>query len=350
VYKSYLPKTTGVIAMVKAFSYGSGSIEVASLLEKQHIDYLAVAYADEGVELRKNGIQKPIIVMNPDAVDFDRMLEYNLEPEIYSLQILHELISFSKALNFKKDLAIHIKLETGMNRLGFVEHDLDELISILQLHKNIVVKTIFSHLAASEDAQFDDFTKEQIDTFNELSNQVISAIHYPIKKHLVNSSGILRFPNAHFDYVRLGIGLYGVDSSSSIQNELEPIGKLKTRIAQIKHVKKHETIGYSRKGVAENDMKIGVLAIGYADGYDRRFGNGIGEVFIAGQRAKIIGNICMDMCMVDITHIDDVREGDDCEIYGKEISIIEQAQKIGTIAYELLTRISSRVKRLYYLD
>jgi alanine racemase len=346
VYKSYLSKQTGVIAMVKAFSYGSGSTEVASLLEKQHIDYLAVAYADEGVALRKDGIQSKIMVMNPDAVDFDRMLEYQLEPEIYSLQILRLL---TKKIG-EKPIDIHIKLETGMNRLGFVEADLQELISLLQQHQNIHVKTIFSHLAASEDANFDNYTKEQITCFEQLSDTLIAALKYPVKKHLLNSSGILRFPEAHYDYVRLGIGLYGVDSSASIQDKLLPIGKLKTRVAQIKHVKKGETIGYSRKGIADEDMKIGVLAIGYADGYDRRFGNGAGQVFISGQRAKIIGNICMDMCMADLTEIEDVQEGDECEVYGKEISIIEQAKKIGTISYELLTHISSRVKRLYYLD
>jgi alanine racemase len=346
VYKNYLPKETGVIAMVKAFSYGSGSTEVASLLEKQHIDYLAVAYTDEGVALRKDGIKTPIMVMNPDAVDFDRMQEYHLEPEIYSLQILQQLIE--KIGHHEMD--IHIKLETGMNRLGFVESELEELIAVLHQHKNIHVKTVFSHLAASEDEQLDSFTKEQISIFKRLSETFIASFNYPVKKHLLNSSGILRFPEAHYDYVRLGIGLYGVDSSATIQEKLLPIGKLKTRVAQIKQVPKGETIGYSRKGVAEKDIKIGILAIGYADGYDRRFGNGTGEVFIAGQRAKIIGNICMDMCMADITHIDGVNDGDECEIYGKEISIIEQAKKIGTISYELLTRISSRVKRLYYLD
>lgn len=346
VYKSYLPKETGVIAMVKAFSYGSGSTEVASLLEKQQIDYLAVAYADEGVALRKDGIQTKIMVMNPDAVDFDRMLEYRLEPEIYSLQILQQLIEKIGP----QDMNVHIKLETGMNRLGFVESELEELIAVLHQHKNIHVKTVFSHLAASEDEQLDSFTKEQISIFKRLSESIITSFNYPIKKHLLNSSGILRFPEAHYDYVRLGIGLYGVDSSATIQEKLLPIGKLKTRVAQVKQVPKGETIGYSRKGVAEKDLKIGILAIGYADGYDRRFGNGTGEVFIAGQRAKIIGNICMDMCMADISHIDDVHEGDECEIYGKEIPIIEQARKIGTISYELLTRISSRVKRLYYLD
>ncbi len=352
VYKSYLTGNTGIIAMVKAFSYGSGSVEVASLLEKQQVDYLAVAYADEGVELRRNGIRVPVMVMNPDAVDFDRMLEFNLEPEIYSLKILKELIAFLDGIHHTEAFRfnIHLKLETGMNRLGFVEDELTELLSILQLQQNIVIKTVFSHLAASEEAQLDHFTEEQIATFIKLSDKLISGLSYSVKRHLLNSSGILRFPQAHFDYVRLGIGLYGVDSSSTIQEKLQPIGKLKTRVAQIKHVKKGESIGYSRKGVADRDLKVGVLAIGYADGYDRRFGNGTGDVFIAGQHANIIGNICMDMCMVDITHIDDVHEGDEAEIYGKEVSIIEQAKKIGTIAYELLTHISGRVKRLYYLD
>lgn len=352
VYKGYLTSHTGIIAMVKAFSYGSGSVEVASLLEKQQVDYLAVAYADEGVELRRNGIRVPVMVMNPDRVDFDRMLEFNLEPEIYSLKILKELIHFLHGVHHTETFRfnIHLKLETGMNRLGFVEDELTELLSILQLQQNIVVKTVFSHLAASEEAQLDRFTEEQIATFLRLSDKLIGGLAYSVKRHLLNSSGILRFPHAHFDYVRLGIGLYGVDSSSTIQDKLLPIGKLKTRVAQIKEVKEGESIGYSRKGMADKDLKIGVLAIGYADGYDRRFGNGIGEVFIAGHRARIIGNVCMDMCMVDITHIDDVHEGDEAEIYGKEISIIEQARKIGTIAYELLTRISGRVKRLYYLD
>lgn len=346
VYKNFIAKETGVIAMVKAFSYGSGSVEVASLLEKQHVSYLAVAYADEGVELRRAGIKTPIMVMNPDAVDFDRMLANNLEPEIYSLHILQQLIQKING----KNVNVHIKLETGMNRLGFVEEIIEDLVLVLQQHPNIIVKTTFSHLAASEDPQLDAFTKAQITQFEKLSDILISSLNYPIKKHILNSAGIVRFPEAHYDFVRLGIGLYGVDASDTIQQKLIPIGKLKTRIAQIKYVPKGQSIGYSRKGIADKDLKIAILAIGYADGYDRRFGNGKGEVFIAGQRAHIIGNICMDMCMADITHIDNAQEGEECEIYGKEISIINAAQNIGTIAYELLTRISARVKRLYYLD
>lgn len=224
------------------------------------------------------------------------------------------------------------------------------MISVLQQNPQLKIETVFSHLAGSEDAQFDDFTNQQIDTFNNLSRKIISPFDYPIKKHVLNSAGIFRFPNAQFDFVRLGIGLYGVDASNQFQEKLLPIGKLKTRISQLKNVKQGETIGYSRKGVADKDIKIAVLAIGYADGYDRRFGNGVGEVLVAGQRAKIIGNICMDMCMIDVTHIDEIHEGDEVEIYGSTISIIQQAKKIGTIAYELLTHISVRVKRLYYLD
>ncbi len=346
VYKSHLNKDCGIVAMVKAFSYGSGSSEIARLLEKQKVDYLAVAYTDEGVVLRKDGIQTPMMVMNPDAVDFDRMIENRLEPEMYSLHILEQLVAKVDG----KPMNIHLKLETGMNRLGFTKQDEEALISCLKKYPNIKVKTIFSHLAGSEDPSLDSFTEQQIHLFQTYSSDLITQLGYPIKRHLLNSAGVLRFPQAYFDYIRLGIGLYGVDTSTTIQHQLQPIGKLKTRISQIKQVAAGETIGYSRKGIAEEDLKVGVLAIGYADGYDRRFGNGIGEVFIAGQKAKIIGNICMDMCMVDITHIEDVNEGDEAEIYGNEISIIEAARKIGTIAYELLTRISSRVKRLYYLD
>ena len=294
-YQQLLNPGVKLMAMVKAFSYGSGSFEIANLLQFHKVDYLAVAYADEGVELRRAGIRLPIMVMNPDGGDFDRMLQYQLEPEIYSLHILQQLIQ--KAGN--QTVSIHIKLETGMNRLGFVENELEELISLLQLHKNIVVKTTFSHLAASEDKTLDSFTIEQINTFEKLSSILISTLNYPIKKHILNSSGILRFPQAHYDFVRLGIGLYGVDSANQIQKELLPIGKLKTRIAQIKIVPQGQTVGYSRKGKADKDLKIAILAIGYADGYDRRMGNGMGEVFIAGQRAHIIGNICMDMCMAN---------------------------------------------------
>lgn len=345
-YKSLLNKNVGIIAMVKAFSYGSGSVELASLLENEKVNYLAVAYADEGVTLRRNGIKTAIMVMNPDKVDFSRMIEFQLEPEIYSLSILHQLIQKINGL----PINIHLKIETGMNRLGITNEDIGLLISILKQHKNIKINSIFSHLAASEDPTFDTYTNLQISIFKAICQKIERALQTKIPKHILNSAGIVRFPDAHFDFVRLGIGLYGIDGSTLIQEQLQTIGKLKTRIAQIKQVKQFETIGYSRRGVANRDLTIAILAIGYADGYDRRFGNGVGEVYINGKKAKIIGNICMDMCMADITNISDVEEGDEVEIYGNHISIIEQAQKIGTIPYELLTSISSRVKRIYFLD
>jgi alanine racemase len=353
VYKNIIGKNVGIIAMVKAFSYGNGSIELASLLEQHKVSYLAVAYADEGVWLRRNGIKTPILVMNPDKADFGRMLQFNLEPEIYSLKILRDLIkavSVSPLGGAGGLLNIHLKIETGMNRLGFSEAEIGQLVDVLHSNPNVCVKTVFSHLAGSDDAIFDDFTKEQISKFDGIAANIEKMLGYTLKKHILNSAGIVRFPQAQYDFVRLGIGLYGVDGSATIQEKLELIGRLKTRIAQIKTVRQYETIGYSRRGVVNRAAVIGTLAIGYADGFDRRFGNGVGEVFVSDKRAKIIGNVCMDMCMADLTNLEDVKEGDEVEIYGKHISIIEQAKKIGTIPYELLTSISSRVKRVYFLE
>lgn len=346
VYRAHLRPGTGVIAMVKAFSYGIGSVEVASLLETQRVDYLAVAYADEGVHLRRNGIRLPIMVMNPDAADFHRMREFQLEPELYSLSIVQQLADELGG----DSIRVHLKVETGMNRLGFTEDDLEALITILKQHPNIEIVSVFSHLSGSEETLFDGFSREQIARFERHYDHIQAAFTYPLKKHLLNSSGIIRFPEAHYDYVRLGIGLYGVDSSETIQQQLQPVGRLKTRVAQVKTVRKGESVGYSRHGVMEQDGRIAVLALGYADGYDRRFGNGVGEVWINGHTAKVIGNICMDMCMVDVSHISQLEAGDEAEIFGRHISIITSAKKIGTIAYELLTGISPRVKRVYFLD
>lgn len=348
VYRAMLKKGTGIIPMVKAFSYGSGSTEIASLLETLNVSYMAVAYVDEGVQLREGGIKTRIMVMNPDIRDFDRMVNYQLEPEIYSSSLLRALIYFLESSGFSGRLPIHLKVETGMNRLGFMEESIDDLVFTLLDQDVLTVATIFSHLAASEDPLMDDFSKEQIARFERMSTKIMEALSYPVKRHLLNSSGIARFPEAQFDFVRLGIGLYGIDSASTIQDKLQTVGTLKTRISQIKDVLPGETVGYNRKGSSDKPLKIAILAIGYADGFDRRFSNGVGEVMIRGQRAKIIGNVCMDMCMVDVTHIQDIMEGDEVEIYGKNISIIACAAKVGTIAYELLTRISSRVRRVYY--
>jgi alanine racemase len=348
VFKSLLNKETGIIPMVKAFSYGSGSGEIATMLEDKGVNYLAVAYVDEGVQLRESGITTRIIVMNPSIQDFDKMVEYQLEPEIYHLNQLNAFIYYLETNSYNSYFPIHLKIETGMNRLGFEEEKIDELILMLLDQDVIKVATVFSHLAASDEPNMDDFSYQQLYKFDQLSEKIIQALDYSIQRHILNSSGIIRFPEFQYDYVRLGIGLYGVDTAHSIQSKLSIIGTLKTTISQIKEVQKGETVGYGRKGSRDYTAKIAIIAIGYADGYDRRFSNGIGEVYIHGQKAKIIGNVCMDMCMADVTQIPDAKEGDEVEIYGKNISIIECAEKIGTIPYELLTKISRRVRRVYY--
>lgn len=348
VFRSLLSKKTGIIPMVKAFSYGSGSTEIATMLESKGVEYLAVAYVDEGIKLREGGIKARIMVMNPSIQEFHKMVEYHLEPEIYNTSILRALIYYLETSGYTSHYPIHLKLETGMNRLGFQKEMLDELILILMDQDVVKVATVFSHLAASDEPSMDSFSLEQLHRFDEMSINVIESLDYPIKRHILNSSGIVRFKDFQMDYVRLGIGLYGVDSSNTIQDKLTNIGTLKTTISQIKYVPIGETVGYGRKGKKDYPIKVAVIAIGYADGYDRRFSNGVGEVFINGQKAKIIGNVCMDMCMADITHIDDVQEGEEVEIYGKNISIIECAEKIGTIPYELLTKISRRVRRVYF--
>ena len=348
VFKSYLKPSTGIIPMVKAFSYGSGSSEIAKVLEDKGVEYLAVAYVDEGVKLREGGIRTKILVMNPATQDIDKMVEYRLEPEIYQIHLLKTLIHYLDLSEHAVEFPIHIKLETGMNRLGFQDFMLDELIETLQTQQVVRIASVFSHLAASDESDQDHFTLQQFHKFELLSSKILQAFSYPIFRHILNSSGIVRFSEYQYDFVRLGIGLYGIDSSHTIQSKLEIIGTLKTTISQIKFVPEGETIGYGRKGRLTGNGKIAIIAIGYADGYDRRFSNGVGEVWVKGQPAKIVGNVCMDMCMVDVTHIPDVMEGDEVEIYGKNISIIEAASKIGTIPYELLTKISRRVRRVYF--
>jgi alanine racemase len=348
VYRNMLQPGVGIIPMVKAFSYGSGSTEIASLLEDMNVAYMAVAYTDEGIRLREGGVKTRIMIMNPDIQDFPRMVEYQLEPEVYSTSLLRALIYFLETSGYNSRLPIHLKVETGMNRLGFTEESIDDLVFTLLDQDVLTVATIFSHLAASDEPGMDDFSKEQISKFERISNKISEALDYPVKRHLLNSSGIARFPEAQYDYVRLGIGLYGIDSTDSIQDKLQVIGSLKTRISQIKEVPAGQTVGYSRKGKVDKPSRIAVIAIGYADGYDRRYSNGVGEVYIRGKKAKIVGNVCMDMCMVDVTDIPEAREGDEVEVYGKNISIVECAKKIGTIPYELLTNISARVRRVYY--
>ncbi|MCL7987225.1 bifunctional UDP-N-acetylmuramoyl-tripeptide:D-alanyl-D-alanine ligase/alanine racemase [Sphingobacterium sp. lm-10] len=341
-YRSLLPTDVKLMAMVKAFSYGSGSFEVANMLQYNAVDYLTVAFVDEGVELRQGGISLPIMVLSPDESTFDRLVIHHLEPEIYSFRILHAFIDY---LNGKQiiDYPIHIKLDTGMHRLGFLSAELPQLITALKATNAIKVISIFSHLVAAGSRTESVFTEQQIEEYGVSVAKLEEALGYQVIKHLCNTSGIVRWPSAYFDMVRLGIGLYGVDLNAS-GLDIWPTSQLKTTITQIKTLKKGDTVGYDRRGVLERDGKIATVKIGYADGYDRRFGNGVGTMLIRGQSVPTIGNICMDMCMLDITD-QDAAEGDEVIVFP---DIKTMARKISVIPYELLVNISARVKRVYY--
>ena len=346
-YRSSIDKKTKLMAMVKAFSYGSGSFEIANILQFQRIDYLAVAYADEGIELRKAGITTPIMVMNPEEQSFDAMLNYDLEPEIYSFRMLGIFSEVVKRLG--KSTPLHIKLDTGMHRLGFEEKEVPELIVRIKNNKYLHIQSVFSHLAASDEKEHDAFTKKQIDSFTEMSNQFQKHFEYPILKHILNSSGIARFSDAQFDMVRLGIGMYGISANEYEQMNLQNVSTLKTIVSQIKTVPPSETVGYSRKGVLTKNSRIATVPIGYADGYNRKLGNGIGKMIINGQTAHTVGNICMDMCMLDVTDLN-VNEGDEVIVFGEQYPISQMAKDMGTIPYEVLTNVSRRVKRVYYQE
>ena len=350
-YRSKIKADTKIMAMVKAFSYGSGSFEIANILQFHRIDYLAVAYADEGIELRKAGISVPIMVMNPEEQSYDSMIQYNLEPEIYSFRVLS---LFEEALkrtqrNLNRQVFVHIKLDTGMHRLGFEPPEVNELIVRIKNNKQLKIKSIFSHLVATDESEHDDFTWQQIRSFSEMSDRVQSHLDYPVIKHILNSAGISRFPDAQFDMVRLGIGLYGIGVNAAEQAQLQNVSTLKTSISQIKHIPQGETIGYSRKGIAQRDTKIATVPIGYADGLSRKLSNGKGKMIIKGKHAPIIGNVCMDMCMIDITDIN-VNENDEVIVFGEAYPIMEVAKDIGTIPYEVLTNVSRRVKRVYFQE
>ncbi len=345
-FKSGLKPGIKIMAMVKAFSYGSGSFELANILQYHNVDYLSVAFADEGLELRNAGISLPIMVLSPETSAFETMVENDLEPEIYSLSVLNEFISVTKKHGLS-GYPVHIKIDTGMHRLGFEESSIEELIDILNATDSIKVKSAFTHLAGSDSNTLDYFTKQQIALYKSIIDKIEKGIKYSFIKHVLNSNGIIRFPEYHFDMVRLGIGLYG--GVEIANHKLKTVSSLKSFISQIKHVKRQDTIGYSRMGKLKRDSHIATIPIGYADGIRRSYGNGKGEVFVNGKRAPIIGNICMDMCMVDITDIE-ANEGDTVEIFGDNISIFEIAEKTDTIPYEVLTSVSSRVKRVYYRE
>lgn len=345
-FRDKVGQQTKIMVMVKAFAYGSGSTEVANLLQFHGVDYLAVAYTDEGVSLRQNGIYLPIMVMNPTENDFEQLITYSLEPEIYSPKILKQFSEYIDNQNLSAK--IHLKLDTGMHRLGFEKEQLSGLIETIKSNPNLWVSTIFSHLAAADDDKFDEFTLHQVSEFTDMAKQISEAIGYIPSRHLANSAGIARFPEARLDMVRLGVGLYGLAAKPEDQENLMTVGTLKTVISQIKYIKSSETVGYGRKGELIRDTKTATIAIGYADGYDRRFSRGVGEVLIHGHRCKVVGNICMDMTMVDITDVPHVQEGDEVIIFGNDLTMIELANKINTIAYEILTSVSERVKRVFY--
>jgi len=349
-YKSKLKPGVKIMAMVKAFSYGSGTFEVANMLQYNKVDYLAVAYTDEGVALRQGGITLPIMILNPEVSAFDKLDEYKLEPVIYSFGLFDDFIRYLQLRGIVK-YPIHLKIDTGMHRLGFEGFEVETLCDLLEEDNYVHVKSIFSHLAASEASLHDEFTLKQVLKFEKAFKQIEKTLGYNVIKHISNTAGITRWPTLQYDMVRLGIGLYGIDSSvPASENALQPVASLKTSVSQVKKIPAGETIGYSRNGSLAKDGKIATVRIGYADGYLRAFGNGAGKMLVRGVLAPTVGNISMDMCMLDVSAIPDIREGDDAIVFNEELRIEELAAQIGTIPYEILTNVSQRVKRVYFYE
>ena len=353
-YRSRIKPTTKLMAMVKAASYGAGKVEVANTLQFNNVDYLTVAYADEGVELRRNGIMLPIMVMNPEEESFDNIIKYDLEPDIYSFRVLDSFYETAKLFCGPNDrVNIHVEFDTGMHRLGFSGRDVDQLVERLSQCEDVLnVKSTFSHLACADDHSMDEFTRGQIDRFKEWSSALKSGLgHEEIWCHILNSAGIVRFGDAQMDMVRLGIGLYGVapDNDPTVQSQLTPVSRLKTRVSQVKAIPRGDSAGYNRRWIADRDSRIAIIPIGYADGLSRRLGYGNGKVLVNGQEAPIIGSICMDMSLVDVTDIQ-CKEGDEVIIFGDARLLNQMSEAAGTIPYEILTSVSPRVKRVYYQE
>ena len=347
-YKSKLKPTTKMMVMVKAFGYGSGGFEIAKLLEHHKVDYLGVAFADEGIALKNSGIMLPIMVLNPETTSFSAIIQYKLEPEIYNLKGLNAFLKIAEKRKLKH-FPIHIKLDTGMHRLGFEQENLDELIATLKGNKFVAIKSILSHMATSDDLEHQGFAHSQIDLFEKLSSKLIAELQIKPIRHILNTSGISNFPQAQYDMVRLGIGLYGVSNDVEEQKYLENVGTLKSIISQIKSIQAGESVGYGRRFIAQKPTKIATIPIGYADGISRHWGNGVGFVTINNQKATIVGSICMDMLMVDITEIN-CKEGDSVIIFGESPTVSFMANQLQTIPYEILTSISQRVKRVFYRE
>jgi alanine racemase len=347
-YRSFLKPETKLVCMVKADAYGAGAVEVAKTLQDHRVDFLAVAVADEGVTLRRNGITQNIMIMNPEMTAFKTMFDYDLEPEVYSFRLMDALIHAAEQQGIT-GWPVHIKLDTGMHRLGFdPEKDIDEVIRRLKSQTAIIPRSVFSHFVGSDSDDFDRFSAMQFEKFDKASRQLQSAFSHRILRHMDNSAAIEHFPERQLDMCRLGLGLYGVDPRDN--RMLSTVSTLKTTILQLRHVPKEETVGYSRKGILTRDSLIAAIPIGYADGLNRRLGRGACYCLVNGQKAPYVGNICMDVAMIDVTDIPDVREGDSVEIFGEHLPVTVLSDVLGTIPYEVLTSVSGRVKKVYYQD
>ncbi|MCI7399026.1 MAG: bifunctional UDP-N-acetylmuramoyl-tripeptide:D-alanyl-D-alanine ligase/alanine racemase [Prevotella sp.] len=346
-YRSFMRPETKIICMVKADAYGAGAVEVAKTLQDHRVDYLAVAVADEGVTLRKNGITSNIIIMNPEMTAFKTMFDYDLEPEVYSFRIMDALIKAAEKEGITS-FPVHIKLDTGMHRLGFdPEHDIDEVIERLHHQNAIIPRSVFSHFVGSDSNDFDRFSAHQFELFDKASTKLQEAFDHKILRHICNSAGIEHFPERQLDACRLGLGLYGIDSRDN--HILNTVSTLKTTILQLRHVPKEETVGYSRKGILTRDSVIAAIPIGYADGLNRHLGRGHAYCLVGGKKATYVGNICMDVAMIDVTDID-CKEGDTVEIFGEHLPVTVLSDILDTIPYEVLTGISNRVKKVYFQD
>ncbi|WP_162126987.1 bifunctional UDP-N-acetylmuramoyl-tripeptide:D-alanyl-D-alanine ligase/alanine racemase [Flavobacterium phycosphaerae] len=347
-FKSKLAPKTKMMVMVKAFGYGNGGFEIAKLLEHHKVNYLGVAFADEGISLKSAGITVPIMVLNPETTSFAAIIQHQLEPEIYSIKGLKAFLKIAEQRKLKH-FPIHIKIDTGMHRLGFEEENLQDLIRILRGNETVQIKSILSHMATSDDLNHDAFAKSQIALFEKLSSQLQTELNIKPIRHILNTSGITNYPEAQYDMVRLGIGLYGISNDDEEQKQLENVGTLKSVISQIRTIDEGESVGYGRRFIADKSTKIATIPIGYADGIRRSWGNGVGYVTINGKQAKIVGSVCMDMLMADVTDID-CKEGNSVVIFGENPTVNYMAKQLGTIPYEILTGISQRVKRVFFRE
>ena len=343
-YRSRMQPSTKLVCMIKADAYGAGAVEIAKTLQEHRVDYLAVAVADEGVALRKAGITQNIMVMNPEMAALKTLFDNELEPEVYSFRLLEALIRAAEREGIT-NYPVHVKLDTGMHRLGFEGQDIPQLIERLQRQNAIIPRSVFSHFVGSDSDNFDDFSSLQFSRFDQWSQQLQAAFPHKILRHIDNSAGIEHFPERQLDMCRLGLGLYGINPRDN--SVINTVSTLKTTILQLRHVKAGDSIGYSRRTVVERDSVIGAIPIGYADGLNRHLGNRHGYCLVNGQRADYVGNICMDVAMIDVTGID-CKEGDSVEIFGDQLPVTVLSDIIDTIPYELLTAVSNRVKRIYF--